>query len=87
MESILKWFGGFFNSKSNNSSKRLVGIIGAGFLYYSMYMSVSSDKAVSPSDALVYSVTALVAISLGLTTIEALRGLITKDRSDDRETY
>ena len=82
---LLNWIGGFFNSESNNSSKRLVGIVGAGFLYYSMYMSVSSDKAVSPSDALVYSVTVLIAISLGLTTIEALRGLITKDKSDDRE--
>ena len=85
MKTILKWLSGFFTSQSNNSSKRLVGIVGAGFLYYAMYKSVSGAKNVVISDALVYSITALIAISLGLTTVEALKGLITRDNNNDRE--
>lgn len=85
MKTILKWLSGFFTSQSNNSSKRLVGIVGAGFLYYAMYMSVSGNKNIVISDALVYSITALIAISLGLTTVEALKGLISKDNNDDRK--
>jgi hypothetical protein len=85
MKTILKWLSGFFTSQSNNSSKRLVGIVGAGFLYYAMYKSVSGAKNVVISDALVYSITALIAISLGLTTVESLKGLITRDNNNDRE--
>lgn len=85
MNTLVKWLSGFFSSESNNSSKRLVGIVGAAFLYWTLYMSSTTDKNIAPSDALVYSVTALVAVSLGLTTVEALRGLITKDKSDDNK--
>jgi hypothetical protein len=85
MNTLVKWLSGFFSSESNNSSKRLVGIVGAAFLYWTLYMSSTTDKSIAPSDALVYSVTALVAVSLGLTTVEALKGLITKDKSDDNK--
>ena len=85
MKKIFEWFGGFFSSDSNNSSKRLVGIIGAGFLYWTLYIDASNDKLTGPSDSLVYSVAALVALSLGLTTMEAMRGIINKNNNDDRE--
>jgi hypothetical protein len=83
MKIIFKWLGSFFSSESNNSSKRLVGIVGAGFLYWTLYMSSVTDKNIAPSDALVYSVAALVAVSLGLTTVEALKGLINRDNTTD----
>lgn len=74
MKQFFNWMGGFFSSESNNSSKRLVGIIGAGFLYWTLYDNSHSETHVAPADSLVYSVAGLVAVSLGLTTVESLKG-------------
>ena len=89
MKKIFNWIGGFFSSESNNSSKRLVGIIGAMFLFYTLYENSKSETHVAPADSLVYSVTALVAISLGLTTIESLGNLfksIKGQKSDEQKS-
>ncbi len=75
MKKLFAWLGGFFSSDNNNSSKRLVGIVGAFFLFYTLYENSKSEAHYAPADSLVYSVTALVAISLGLTTIESLGNL------------
>ena len=75
MKKLFSWLGGFFSSESNNSSKRLVGIIGAMFLFWTLWDNSHSATHVAPADSLVYSVTTLVAISLGLTTVESVANI------------
>lgn len=77
--------GGFFSSESNNSSKRLVGIIGAGFLYWTLYTNSKSEAHVAPAESLVWATTALVMVSLGLTTVESVTGLIKGFKQDKTE--
>lgn len=85
MKKLFNWIGGFFSSESNNSSKRLVGIIGAMFLFYTLYENSKSEAHVAPAESLVYSVTALVAICLGLTTIESLGHLFKQIKGGNSE--
>ena len=82
MKKFLNWIGGFFSSESNNSSKRLVGIIGAGFLYWTMWDNSHSELHVKPADSLVYSVAVLVAVSLGLTTVESVANIFKSIKGD-----
>ena len=84
MKKFFNWIGGFFSSESNNSSKRLVGIIGAAFLYWTMWDNSHSATHVAPADSLVYSVATLVAVSLGLTTIESVAHIL-KSFKDKKE--
>jgi hypothetical protein len=81
MKQFFNWMGGFFSSESNNSSKRLVGIIGAGFLYWTLYDNSHSETHVAPADSLVYSVAGLVAVSLGLTTVESLKEIFGNNKN------
>jgi hypothetical protein len=83
MKQFFNWMGGFFSSESNNSSKRLVGIIGAGFLYWTLYDNSHSETHVAPADSLVYSVAGLVAVSLGLTTVESLKGIFGNNKNKE----
>ncbi len=76
MKKLFGWLGGFFSSESNNSSKRLVGIIGAMFLFWTLWDNSHSETHVAPADSLVYSVATLVAVSLGLTTIESVAHIV-----------
>lgn len=76
MKKLFSWLGGFFSSESNNSSKRLVGIVGAMFLFWTLWDNSHSATHVAPADSLVYSVATLVAVSLGLTTIESVANII-----------
>ena len=82
MKKFFNWIGGFFSSESNNSSKRLVGIIGAAFLYWTMWDNSHSATHVAPADSLVYSVATLVAVSLGLTTIESVANVFKSIKGD-----
>ena len=83
MKQFFNWMGGFFSSESNNSSKRLVGIIGAGFLYWTLYDNSHSETHVAPADSLVYSVAGLVAVSLGLTTVESLKEIFGNNKNKE----
>lgn len=85
MKKLFSWIGGFFSSENGNSSKRLVGIVGAFFLFYTLYENSKTDSSHAPADSLVYSVTALVAISLGLTTIESLGNLFKNIKGQKEE--
>jgi hypothetical protein len=76
MKKLFSWLGGFFSSESNNSSKRLVGIIGAMFLFWTLWDNSHSETHIAPAESLVYSVTTLVAVSLGLTTIESVAHIV-----------
>lgn len=85
MRKLFTWISGFFSSESNNSSKRLVGIIGAGFLYWTLYTNSMSEAHVVPAESLVWATTALIMVSLGLTTIESVTGLIKGFKQDKTE--
>lgn len=85
MKKLAKWIAGFFSSESNNSSKRLVGIIGAFFLYWTLWDNSHSESHIAPADSLVYAVTILVGVSLGLTTIESVAKIIRPSKEETIE--
>jgi hypothetical protein len=76
MKNLFNWLSGFFSSESGTSSKRLVGIIGAFMLFFTLYDNSKSEGHFAPSDSLVWATFALSATALGLTTIEAVTNLI-----------
>lgn len=76
MKKLFNWIGGFFSSESDTSSKRLVGIVGAFMLYWTLYTNSKSEAHVVPADSLVWGVVSLVMVALGLTTIESVTNLI-----------
>lgn len=78
---FLNWIGGFFSSEKNTSSKRLVGIVGAFTLYFTLFHN--SQNEFEPADSLVWATFSLSAVALGLTTIEAVTGLIKGKRNEN----
>ena len=78
---IINWLGGFFSSEKNTSSKRLVGIIGAFALFYTLFHNSTNDF--EPADSLVWATFALSAVALGLTTIESVTDLIKGRKNED----
>jgi hypothetical protein len=85
MKKVFSWLGGFFSSESGTSSKRLVGIIGAFALFYTLYDNSKTQGDFAPADSLVWATFALSAVALGLTTIEAVTGLIKGFKGTDNE--
>jgi hypothetical protein len=84
MKQFFNFIGGFFSSESNNSSKRLVGIIGAMVLFYTLYDNSKSEAHYVPAESLVWGTVSLVAVALGLTTIESVTSLIKGFRETDK---
>jgi hypothetical protein len=76
MKKIFNWVAGFFSADSPNSSKRLVGIIGAGFLYWTLYTNSHSESHVVPADSLVWGTVVLVCTSLGLASVKEIGDLV-----------
>jgi hypothetical protein len=85
MKKVFGWLGGFFSSESGTSSKRLVGIVGAFALFYTLYDNSKTQGDFAPADSLVWATFALSAVALGLTTIEAVTGLIKGFKGTDNE--
>ena len=85
MKKVFVWIGGFFSSESGTSSKRLVGIVGAIALFYTLYDNSKSHGDFAPADSLVWATFALSATALGLTTIESVTNLIKgyKEKKDE----
>jgi hypothetical protein len=85
MKKVFTWLSGFFSSESGTSSKRLVGIIGAFVLFFTMYDNSKSESHFIPADSLVWATFALSATALGLTTIESVTNLIKgyKEKKDE----
>lgn len=63
---IVKWIAGFISNEGEASSKRLVGIVCAGFLCW----AITKSDTHHPSDALVWAVAGLAAAALGFTAYE-----------------
>lgn len=85
MKRLITWLAGFFDANSTVSSKRLVGISGAGFLYWTLFSNSHSDIAVVPADSLVWGTVTLVCTSLGLATVKEVGDLISAFRSPKKE--
>jgi hypothetical protein len=85
MKKLFNWISGFFSSESGTSSKRLVGIIGAFMLYWTLYENSKSESHIVPADSLVWGVVALVMVALGLTTIESVATLVQKFKGTKTE--
>ena len=66
MKKVIDWLKGFVSSNGEASSKRLVGVVCAGFLCWALIQG----KEHQPSDALVYAVAGLAAAALGFTSYE-----------------
>lgn len=86
MKRLFGWLSGFFSSESNTSSKRLVGIIGALMLYWTLYTNSHSESHIAPADSLVWGCVSLVMVALGLTTIESVTSLIKGIKGDKNKT-
>ena len=85
MNKIFQWMGGFFSSESGTSSKRLVGIVGAFALFYTLYDNSKTHGEFAPADSLVWATFALSAVALGLTTIESVTELIRGFKKENNE--
>jgi hypothetical protein len=85
MKTIFKWIGGFFSSESGTSSKRLVGIVGAFALFYTLYDNSKTQGDFHPADSLVWATFALSAVALGLTTVESVTTLIKGYKENKKE--
>jgi hypothetical protein len=70
MKKLFTWLGGFVSENGTPSSKRLVGVLCAFFLCYTLYENGNHET--NPSDALVYTVGSLAFASLGLTSAEKI---------------
>ena len=85
MKKFINWIGGFFDSKSTTSSKRLVGIVGAGFLYWTLYSNSQSETHFAPAESLVWGTVTLVCTSLGLATMKEIGDIISSFRGNKKE--
>jgi len=85
MKKLINWLGGFFDSNSSVSSKRLVGIAGAGFLYWTLYSNSHSESHFAPAESLVWGTVTLVCTSLGLATMKEIGDIISAFRGTKKE--
>ena len=85
MKKMINWLGGFFDSNSTVSSKRLVGIAGAGFLYWTLYTNSHSESHYTPAESLVWGTVTLVCTSLGLATMKEIGDIISAFRGSKKE--
>ena len=72
MKRLFSWASGFISCNGEASSKRLVGIVCAGFLCWTMYANSFTEEHFAPSAVLVESVAALAFGCLGLTSAEKI---------------
>lgn len=77
MKKFINWIAGFFDATStSSSSKRLVGILGAVVLYWTLYDNSHSEAHITPADSLVWGTVVLVCTSLGLATVKEIGDLV-----------
>lgn len=77
MKKLVSWCKGFISSNGEASSKRLVGVVCAGFLCWALVQG----KEHQPTDALVWAVAGLSAAALGFTSYEKAL----KDKDGNKE--
>jgi hypothetical protein len=85
MKKLFNWLGGFFDANSTVSSKRLVGMAGAGFLYWTLYSNSHSEAHYVPADSLVWGTVTLVCTSLGLATMKEIGDIVSAFKGNKKE--
>lgn len=85
MKKIFLWLAGFFDSNSSVSSRRLVGIVGAGFLYWTLYTNSHSETHIEPAESLVWGTVVLVCTSLGLATLREVGDIISAFKGNKKD--
>lgn len=85
MKKLFNFIAGFFSADSPNSSKRLVGIVGAGFLFWTLYTNSHSETHIAPAETLVWGVVVIVCTSLGLASVKELSDLVNGKKEDKKE--
>jgi uncharacterized membrane protein len=85
MKKLINFIGGFFLDKPDAPSmKRLIALFLGILLGVTLYHNSFSEAHVAPSEALVYSVTLLIAALLGLKVVEkAIDGYFGKKNGTD----
>jgi len=68
MKQFFEWAKGFLSEKGEASSKRLVGVICAIALCFTLWANHDTNN--EPAEALVYSVATLSAAALGISAVE-----------------
>lgn len=68
MKKLIDWAKGFLSENGEASSKRLVGVVCAFFLCYTLFANHDTEN--KPAESLVYAVASLSAAALGLSSIE-----------------
>ena len=85
MKKLTTWLGGFFDANSSVSSKRLVGIAGAAFLYFTLYSNSQSDAHIAPAESLVWATVVLVCTSLGLASVKEITDLMSSFKNEKKD--
>jgi len=86
MKKLINWIAGFFDATNNtSSSKRLVGIVGAAMLYWTLFDNSRSEGHIIPADSLVWGTVVLVCTSLGLATVKEVSDLVKSFRGQSSE--
>jgi hypothetical protein len=86
MKQIINWIAGFFDSTNEkSSSKRLVGIIGAFVLFFTLYSNSKSETHIAPSDTLVWADVVIICVSLGLASVKELSDLVGKTKEEKKQ--
>lgn len=86
MKKLFNFIAGFFSADSPNSSKRLVGIVGAGFLFWTLYTNSHSETHIAPAETLVWGVVVIVCTSLGLASVKELSDLVNGKKEKTEKT-
>jgi hypothetical protein len=84
MKKLINWLAGFFDANSTtSSSKRLVGILGAVILFWTLYDNSHSESHITPADSLVWGTVVLVCTSLGLATVKEIGDLVNGRKKEE----
>lgn len=87
MKKFINWIAGFFSAESaTSSSKRLVGIVGAAFLFWTLYSNSHSENHVAPADSLVWGTVTLSGLALGLATVKEMGDMIRALKGGDKKS-
>ena len=63
----------------------MVGIVGAGFLFWTLYTNSHSETHIAPAETLVWGVVVIVCTSLGLASVNELSDLVNGKIEDKKE--
>jgi hypothetical protein len=86
IKKFLDFIKGFFTSDSSNSSKRLVGIIGALNFFYTFHVNSKTEAHFGTSDTFIWANVVIVSVALGLTSVETIGNIVAKIKNNPEPT-